>query len=110
MSRTHVHTPYRVKMLQPMWRDHFTAVHRHHTGPCDLDAYLASDVWIRTRCYIDPVWLGRQVFCGCPGCSGYLKGRRRLHQSTRTAWRAAAQAILKGDLDTPAAPRGRSSW
>ncbi len=113
MSRTFVHTPYRVKMRQRRWRHHFTEVHRHTTGPCDLDAYLASDVWIRTRCYVDPVWLGRQVFCGCDGCSGYLKGRRRLHQVTRTRWRSDARTIVKADpvdRDTPATPRGRSRW
>lgn len=116
MSRTFVHTPYRVKMVQHAWRDHFAERHDHTAGPCDLDVFLAARgtmPWRWTRCHIDPVWLGRQVFCSCDGCSGYLKSRRRLHQATRTRWRADARTILKTaahDRDTPAPPRGRSSW
>lgn len=113
MSRTFVHTPYRVKMRQWHWRDHFTEVHRHNGHPCDLDRFLTAGVAGRTRCYIQPVWLGRQVFCSCDGCSGHLKGRRRLHQATRTGWRADARTILKaspGDRDTPGPPPHRSSW
>jgi hypothetical protein len=113
MSRTHVHTPYKVKMRQPRWRDYFTEHHNHTAGPCDMAEFLVADVWIRPRCYMNPSWRGRQIFCGCDMCSGYIKGRRRLHQATRTRWRADARTILKTaahDRDTPAPPRGRSSW
>lgn len=117
MSRTYVHTPYQVKMLQPRWRAYFAEHHHHPNGqPCDLHVFIAGQdppvPWRRTRCYIDPSWRGRQIFCGCDMCSGYIKGRRRLHQATRTRWRADARTILKTaahDRDTPAPPRGRSS-
>jgi hypothetical protein len=113
-----VHEPWWVKERSWRWRDFFAEQHHHpHGAPCDLDVYLHPDphsrAGSRTRCYLDPVWRGRQVFCGCGMCTGRWY-RRDIHRAGRTAWRSYARAAratptgFRGDLDSPV--YGRTGW
>lgn len=115
MSRTDKQTPWWVKTLQPEWRRHFAVHHDHSTGPCDLAEYRAAErTWVRTRCYIEPRWAGRNIFCPCGGCTG-ARWRSPIHRRARTAWRGYARQVVKaaaddrGGLDSPGYYR-RSSW
>ncbi len=115
MSRTDKQTPWWVKTLQPEWRRHVTEVHNHRTGPCDLPAHRAAGrVWARTCCYLEPRWVGRNIWCPCGGCTGSWY-RAAIHRRARTAWRGFARTAVKtrpvdrGELDSPGYRR-RSSW
>jgi hypothetical protein len=76
-----------VKQRDPLWRYYFREVHRHDDGVCTLDQFLAADHWVRTSCYIDQVWRGRQIHCGCGMCtdqeSRRMKRRRQRHEARR---------------------------
>lgn len=116
MSRTFVHEPWWVKERSHRWRAFFRAEHHHPDGHCDLPAYLAQggNGEVRTRCCISPAAAGRNIFCGCDGCSG-ARWRDPIHRQARAAWRATARAAVKtapGDragLDSPGYWH-RSSW
>jgi hypothetical protein len=95
MSRTDVHAPDWVKHKDPLWRRYFEEVHRHERGFCDLDQLLASRYWIRTNCYMNIHWQGRQIHCGCKMCTNQigrkLSNRRERHQ--------VKDALRKGSWD-----------
>lgn len=119
MSRTFVHEPWWVKERAWRWRHYFAERHHHPGGaPCDLHVYLHPHPHSRpgshTRCYMDPVWQGRQVFCGCGACSGRWY-RDDIHRAGRVAWRSYARAARatpaswREELDSPVYGR-HSSW
>ncbi len=99
MSRTHVHTPYVVKMRQPRWRHLFREEHDHTRGVCDLAHFDTTD-WRATRCHINVVSDGTNPHCGCKLCTGQIErrreikgGRRRQAMADRKAakqWRSPA--------------------
>ncbi|MBF9133350.1 hypothetical protein I0C86_30970 [Plantactinospora sp. S1510] len=112
MSRTDVHRPMRVQMLDPLVRDWFVDSHDHSTGPCDLNIFLAElsiERWIRTRCCRQPRTCPN--LCGCDLCTG-RPGRKLNRRRERVAWRATARQILalvdRVDVDVPPPPRGRA--
>ncbi len=95
MSRTDVHTPFRVKVLDPEWRPFFRESHRHETGPCDLHQFDPMD-WPATRCHIDWVASNRNIHCGCRLCTGQA-GRRLGRRRDRTRLRAELRDLVKSD-------------
>jgi hypothetical protein len=105
MSRTDVHVPHWVKEKDPLWRRHFVEVHNHENGTCDLHLRLEARGWIRTRCYINIHWQGRQIHCGCKMCTNQI-GRRLGNRRER---HDAKRAIRKGAWDFDHAHR-RDAW
>lgn len=107
MSRTDVHTPHWVKLLDPGWRRNFTESHDHRTGVCDLAEFLASREWIRTNCSIDLAVIDGNVHCGCRLCTGQT-GRKRARRRERAELLAQLRAAAKttrDDRDTIDIPR-----
>ncbi|MFG3301521.1 hypothetical protein [Micromonospora chersina] len=105
MARTDVHRPERVQQLDPHLRYWFTDIHRHGSGPCDLDKFLASPAWNRTRCYRQPSAQAPNL-CGCQLCT-FQSHRKLAHRQERVAWRSIRRQLLaehrgnERDLDVP---------
>ena len=88
MSRTDVHTPYWVKKLQPEWRPYFVEHHDHADRPCNFD--VKNDNWHKD-CFLTDLYLGRNIHCGCPLCTGSIwrrMGRRQERHRTKKLLRA----------------------
>lgn len=106
MSRTDVHRPFRVIMLDPTVRRWFVDHHNHESGTCDLDRFL------RTCEYTRPLGCYRGIgpscpnLCGCQLCSDQF-WRKHARRRERAAWRAVRQDLLKWaprdreDMDVP---------
>ncbi|MFF4893436.1 hypothetical protein [Micromonospora chersina] len=105
MARTDVHRPERVQQLDPHLRYWFTDIHRRGSGPCDLDEYLASPAWNRTRCYRKPSAQAPNL-CGCQLCT-FQSHRKLANRQERVAWRSIRRQLLpehrgdERDLDVP---------
>lgn len=115
MSRTDVHAPWWVKERDPLWRQHFQEVHDHSRGPCDLLRFLSSRRYVRTSCYIEIRWQGRQIHCGCRMCTdqvGHQLQRRHDRHVTKQALKADRWDQGPGPKDHPywAGRRGPSTW
>ena len=101
-------------MMDPTIRHWFKDFHDHSTGTeCDLDEFLQSATWLRTRCYRQ-VWTQAPRLCGCNICSGKLT-HRHCHHQDRVQWRRIRQEMLKTwateaeDFDTYV-PHGSLMW
>lgn len=112
MSHTDIHRPEWVQRHDPHVRHWFADFHHHHEGPCDLDQFLASPGWIRTRCYRQ-AWRQAPNLCGCQLCTGQA-WRKLARRQERGGWRARRQQLLaehrggEHDLDVP--PIRRKAW
>jgi hypothetical protein len=95
-----------VKQRDPLWRHYFREVHRHDDGVCTLDRFLAATSRVRTSCYIDFAWRGRQIHCGCGSCTDQ-DGRRMRRRRERHEVR---QALLLGDWDNLDVELHRDAW
>lgn len=110
MSRTDVHRPFKALINDPTIRHWFLDHHDHIKGPCDLEQYLATRAWVRTRCYRQ-TWSAAPSLCGCFLCRGPVHLYRK---QVRVTWRKIRQDLLKtapqdrGDMDVP--PLQGSSW
>jgi hypothetical protein len=101
MSRTDVHTPYRVKLRDRGWAQHFVDEHRHEHGTCSLAEFLADrDLTYWQGCYRNFVSTGTNVHCGCRMCTNQV-GRRHARRAERVEVRAKLRAAVK----TPAMDR-----
>lgn len=95
MSRTDVHTPYWVRQRDPAWHECFVEEHDHSKGPCDLEIFLAAgNSYVRTRCYIEMRWTGRNLYCGCRMCTGHHE-RHHENKQARMKWHTERQELLK---------------
>lgn len=96
MSRTDVHRPFEVQVLDPYNR------HRVRTTPMYSDGSGGPSFW--------PLY----NTCGCQMCSGQFWRRQNIRR-TRAAWRAVRADLLKtaaedrGDMDVPPL-RGPEWW
>ncbi len=107
MSRTDVHRPKwvqdRDRLTRPM-----IEVHRHETGPCDLDAWRAQKGHHhRSRCYLLYVG-GRNPYCGCRLCTGH-DGRLAANGKARARWRTD-RAMLGADRDHEPRAMRLTAW
>jgi hypothetical protein len=115
MSRTDVHTPYRVRLRDRSWSRHFVDEHRHEnqTKDCNLEEFLADrDLTYWQGCYRTIVSLGVNVWCGCRMCTNQL-GRRHARRAERVEVRAQLRAAVKttaADRDLIDVPPPARKW
>lgn len=113
MSRTDVHAPYWVKLRDPGWASYFTDEHRHQTGECTLEAFLADPhltYW--QGCYRNIVSQDSNVHCGCRMCTnqhGRRNARRADRVELRRQLRTAVQtaAADRDNIDVPPSTASR---
>lgn len=115
MSRTDIHRPYMVLLVDPTIRHWFVDHHDHLNGVCDLDDYLNQvPGWtFQTGCYRGTTAACPNL-CGCVLCTGRM-GRKYARRQERAQWRVIRNDLLKvmpedrEDMDVPLI-RGEEWW
>lgn len=95
MSRTDMHRPYMVLLKDQTIRSWFKDHHSHETGSCDLEMFLTSGEWIRTRCSRQ-ITAAAPSLCGCAMCS---PEQAWAGPAMRTQWRQIRQQLLKTSFE-----------
>lgn len=94
MSRTDVHRPYWVMMLDPTIRHWFADFHDHRTGTCDLDVKAqAHEYWYERHCHRQ-LWTQAPNLCSCDMCGGGF-WRRQYRRKVRHTWTATRRRLLQ---------------